>query len=137
MTSAGSSATVPLPGRGLLALTACIRVMASEVEGKRLASGSVFIGREWELAQLHVALCEAQAGRGQLFVVSGEAGIGKTRLVGKLADRADNENVRVLVGAMLGRRGDSGVLAVDPDLPDYDVQLGSERSSKENGSGSF
>jgi len=28
----------------------------------------------------------------------GEAGIGKTRLVGKLADRADDENVRVLWG---------------------------------------
>ena len=98
MTSAGSSATVLLLGRGLLALTACIRVMAPEVESKRLASGSVFIGREWELAQLRVALDEAQAGRGQLFVVSGEAGIGKTRLVGKLADRADNENVRVLWG---------------------------------------
>ncbi len=98
MTSAGSSATALLLGRGLLALTACIKVMAPEVEGKRLASGSVFIGREWELAQLRVALDEAQAGRGQLFVVSGEAGIGKTRLVGKLADRADNENVRVLWG---------------------------------------
>src|SRR5579859_5211987 len=98
MTSAGSSATVPLPGRGLLALTAWIRVMAGEVEGKRLASGSVFIGREWELAQLRVALGEAQAGRGQLFVVSGEAGIGKTRLVGKLTDHADNKNVRVLWG---------------------------------------
>jgi hypothetical protein len=99
MTSAGSSATVPLPDRGLRAPTACIRVMASVVEGRRrLASDSAFIGRDWELAQLGVALCEAQAGRGQLFVVSGEAGIGKTRLVGKLADHADNENVRVLWG---------------------------------------
>lgn len=72
MTSAGSSATVPLLSRRLLALTACIRVVAPEVESRRLACGSAFIGREWELAQLRAALGEAQAGRGQLFVVSGE-----------------------------------------------------------------
>ncbi|MGH3572104.1 MAG: ATP-binding protein [Pseudonocardiaceae bacterium] len=67
--------------------------MASEV-GVEDSHPAVFIGREWELAQLRAALCEAQAGRGQLFVVSGEAGIGKMRLVGKLADCAGSENVR-------------------------------------------
>jgi hypothetical protein len=60
--------------------------------------GSVFVGREWELAQLRAALSEAQAGRGQLCVVSGEAGIGKTHLVGKLAEFAERGQARVLWG---------------------------------------
>jgi predicted ATPase len=59
---------------------------------------SLFVGREWELAQLRAALSEAQAGRGQLYVVSGVAGIGKTRFVGKLAEFAEGGQARVLWG---------------------------------------
>ena len=72
--------------------------MVGEAKDRRFAPGSVFIGREWELAQLRQGLSAAQAGRGQLFVVSGEAGIGKTRLVGELADFAGDQNIRVLWG---------------------------------------
>ena len=60
--------------------------------------GSLFVGREWELAQLGAALAEVKAGRGRLFVVSGEAGIGKTTLAAKLADLAAGESVPVLWG---------------------------------------
>ncbi|MGH3589979.1 MAG: ATP-binding protein, partial [Pseudonocardiaceae bacterium] len=72
--------------------------MAGDAALSRLPPGSVFVGREWELTQLRAALSVTQSGRGQLFVVSGEAGIGKTRLVGKLADLAENEQARVLWG---------------------------------------
>jgi predicted ATPase len=63
-----------------------------------LPHGSLFVGREWELAQLQAGLGEAQAGRGQLFVVTGEAGIGKTRLAAKVADLAEHEHLCVLWG---------------------------------------
>ncbi len=42
------------------------------------------IGREAELHQLQAALDEAFAGRGSLYVLEGEAGIGKTRLAAAL-----------------------------------------------------
>lgn len=46
--------------------------------------GGIFVGRERELGELRGALDEAERGRGSLLLLSGEPGIGKTRL----ADRA-------------------------------------------------
>jgi DNA-binding winged helix-turn-helix (wHTH) protein len=43
-----------------------------------------FVGRAATLERLRVALREAQAGRGSVCLVTGEAGIGKTRLVEEL-----------------------------------------------------
>lgn len=43
-----------------------------------------FLGRERELAILQVRLDQAIAGRGHLILVSGESGIGKTRLIKEL-----------------------------------------------------
>ena len=47
------------------------------------ASG--FIGRQTELATLAAALDHALAGRGQMVMLAGEPGIGKTRLGRELA----------------------------------------------------
>src|SRR5262249_36553529 len=49
---------------------------------------SVFVGREPELAELRVALEEAFAGQGRLFLICGEPGIGKSRLAEELASEA-------------------------------------------------
>ena len=46
------------------------------------------IGRERELAVLEDALAQARAGHGRLVEIVGEPGIGKTRLVGELKERA-------------------------------------------------
>ena len=55
--------------------------------------------RPAELATLSAAWSAARGGHGQVVLVIGEAGIGKTRLVGELARRADNAGARVAVGA--------------------------------------
>ena len=39
-----------------------------------------FVGRELELAELRAGLTDAATGHGHLFLLSGEPGIGKTRL---------------------------------------------------------
>lgn len=46
--------------------------------------GRSFIGRQRELAELQAGLRDALSGRGRLFLVVGDAGIGKTRLAGEL-----------------------------------------------------
>jgi len=58
-----------------------------------------FVGRDSELEQLAAAWSRAARGRGGALLVSGEAGIGKTRLVSQLAMRAEAEGGRVLWGA--------------------------------------
>jgi len=63
------------------------------------ASG--FIGRRTELATLAAAL----AGRGQMVMLAGEPGIGKTRLARELAGFAEQREARVLWGWCHERRG--------------------------------
>jgi tetratricopeptide (TPR) repeat protein len=48
----------------------------------------VFVGRRRELSELESGLDDARTGRGGLFLLAGEAGIGKTRLADELAERA-------------------------------------------------
>src|SRR4051812_34442063 len=55
---------------------------------ERGVSSRPFIGRARELAELEEALDEAAAGRGGLVVVTGDPGIGKTRLLQELSGRA-------------------------------------------------
>jgi DNA-binding winged helix-turn-helix (wHTH) protein len=54
-----------------------------------------FVGREVELALLHQRWAQVREGRGQMIVLSGEPGIGKSRLVQVLKDHvADEPHVR-------------------------------------------
>jgi tetratricopeptide (TPR) repeat protein len=61
-------------------------------------AGGLFVGRERELADLLAGLDDARDGQGNLFLVAGEAGIGKSRLTDELAERARERAVRVLYG---------------------------------------
>ena len=62
------------------------------------AEPSPLAGREREVARLLDALAMARQGRGGVAFVSGEAGIGKTRLLIELAERARRDEWHVLLG---------------------------------------
>jgi DNA-binding SARP family transcriptional activator/tetratricopeptide (TPR) repeat protein len=59
---------------------------------------SAFVGRGAELEELLAGLEDALAGRGRLFLVSGEPGIGKSRLADELIRHARTRGAQVLVG---------------------------------------
>ena len=63
----------------------------------------MFVGRERELAQIGAALDGAAAGRGQLILLAGEPGIGKTSLADRAAALAGERGFRCCGGAA-GRR---------------------------------
>ncbi|UCE72958.1 MAG: tetratricopeptide repeat protein [Methanomassiliicoccales archaeon] len=62
---------------------------------------SKFVGREEALDELKNRLDESLAGRGQLALISGEAGIGKTRLLHELKKYASSNQVRCLEGGCI------------------------------------
>ena len=68
------------------------------MEGATAQVEPAFVGRVHEIEQLSAGLAEAAVGRGRLFLLSGEAGIGKTRLADELASRASATGTRVLWG---------------------------------------
>jgi predicted ATPase len=51
-------------------------------------TSSAFIGRAGEVGRLGAALDRAEQGRPQVVLLAGDAGVGKTRLLLALADRA-------------------------------------------------
>ena len=72
-----------------------------------------FVGRERELGELIAGLEDACGGRGRLFLLVGEPGIGKSRLADELIAQAEARGTRVLIGRCWEAER-TGVLAVDP-----------------------
>ena len=62
------------------------------------SDGETLLGREREMAALRAALASASRGRGRLVLLSGEAGIGKTRLADAFAVEARDHGARVAWG---------------------------------------
>ena len=60
--------------------------------------GDDFVGRRDELAALEAAWSRARSGERTVALVAGEAGVGKTSLVSRLADAAHAEGALVLAG---------------------------------------
>src|SRR5262249_56032218 len=67
--------------------------------------GVPIVGRGRELAQLRAALAAASGGAGRLVLVSGEPGIGKTRLVSAAVDMAGEYDVPVAAGCAIDDPG--------------------------------
>ncbi|MDP9345281.1 MAG: AAA family ATPase, partial [Actinomycetota bacterium] len=72
--------------------------LADPVTPAAETSSAASVGRERELAELVGGLEEAFAGRGRLFLLVGEPGVGKSRLAEELAADASARGARVLVG---------------------------------------
>jgi len=81
------------------------RTLDSTTDGMLLSvdrwSSDQLVGRTSERAQLAQALRDAVAGRVRVGLVSGEAGVGKTRLVDAFATDAQLAGARVLTGSCL------------------------------------
>ena len=74
---------------------------ALEVDGSgppAIEPRGAFVGRGPELEALLAGLDDACAGRGRLFLLAGEPGIGKSRLAEEVIAHASDRGVRVLVG---------------------------------------
>jgi tetratricopeptide (TPR) repeat protein len=70
----------------------------TELAGQSLREGTEFVGRQRELATLSAGLEQARSGRGGLFLIGGEPGIGKSRLADELSNHARAEGAIVLSG---------------------------------------
>lgn len=64
-------------------------------------SSPVLIGRSNELERLHAGLRLAREGRSSALLISGEAGVGKTRLMAEVAELAEAEGAVVLLGGCI------------------------------------
>jgi DNA-binding SARP family transcriptional activator/tetratricopeptide (TPR) repeat protein len=69
------------------------------------APGPPLVGRDGELSQLLAAWGEARDGTGGVVCLSGEGGIGKTRLAGELLARAESAGARAAACAALDLGG--------------------------------
>ncbi len=82
----------------------------------RLGSGVAFVARNAELEQLTAALRRTHDGAASAVLISGEAGVGKSRLLSEFGARAESDGALVLLGRCLGV-GDAGL----PFLPFTEV----------------
>ncbi|MGD9403508.1 MAG: AAA family ATPase [Anaerolineae bacterium] len=81
--------------------SAPVLVQAKVAEGRNpldLTTPTRLVGRELELSLLHRCWQGARDGEGGLMLISGEAGVGKTRLLEEFANRLRWQGARVLWG---------------------------------------
>jgi class 3 adenylate cyclase/tetratricopeptide (TPR) repeat protein len=76
----------PMPIKGLAEAINVYAVIGAGIARTRLQVSAArgltrFVGRDAEMEQLHRALEQARAGRGQIAAIVGEPGVGKSRLV--------------------------------------------------------
>ena len=80
-------------------MTEAIRGALSDNDLVNRARGETFVGRRDELAQLASAAAGvAGSGRGQLVVIAGDAGVGKSRLVREVSDRVSADGWTAAAG---------------------------------------
>jgi class 3 adenylate cyclase/tetratricopeptide (TPR) repeat protein len=75
----------PVPVKGMPDLVEVFELVRTEQVHSRLEASAArgltpFVGREAEVESLHQAMARASAGHGQIVAVSGEPGVGKSRL---------------------------------------------------------
>ena len=71
---------------------------ASAAPAQLPLSRTAFVGRDREMADLRAGLTDATSGRLCMFLISGQPGVGKTRLLEELAAMAGASGMTVLAG---------------------------------------
>jgi class 3 adenylate cyclase len=94
----------PVPIKGLVEPVEVFELVGASSLRRRLQAAvarglTPFVGRQTELAALHYALAQAEAGHGQVAALVGEAGVGKSRLVYELVHSHRTQDWRVLESA--------------------------------------
>jgi DNA-binding CsgD family transcriptional regulator/tetratricopeptide (TPR) repeat protein len=89
-------------------------------------SSPILIGRRPQMTTLETALERAEDGAPTVVLVGGEAGIGKSRLVGELASRARDRGGLVLEGGCISLGSDEGL----PFAPIAEALRGLTRGSQ-------
>ena len=89
-------------GRGYRFIGDASSVSESNIDLDRqpiaVSRSKTFVGRQAEMASLSTGLCLALEGNPQTFLLMGEAGMGKTRMIEEFAHRAAAQGASVLVG---------------------------------------
>lgn len=88
--------------------------MTKPASQEEASASSSFVGRERELAELRAGLTAAGDGQGGLLLITGEPGIGKTRMAEEMTRAAQPAGFRTLWGAC---SEDSGTPAYWPWVP--------------------
>ena len=94
----------PVPVKGLAEPVEVFELVGASHLRRRLQAAAVrgltpFVGRQHELAAVHQALAQAQAGHGQVVALVGDAGVGKSRLVYEVIHSHRIQSWRVLESA--------------------------------------
>ncbi len=99
--SVAKPATTDPQGRGLLGTRRLVRGRAKSPAGMAMSSGDVgrpLVGRRNEGEALHRFIEGAREGQPRVLVLRGEAGVGKSALLGYLADRVPGWHVASAAG---------------------------------------
>ncbi|PZS01761.1 MAG: hypothetical protein DLM69_04695, partial [Candidatus Chloroheliales bacterium] len=83
---------------GAISIISPAPLTSTPTEAARSRPTLPFVGRQDELERLSLAWSRAAHGHGGISIIAGEAGIGKSRLVGELAQLAEVQGARVLRG---------------------------------------
>jgi len=84
--------------KGISRVVPIYRVQSRQVRSLLVKGQGEIVGRRKELEVLREAVDEAIAGNGRMCVISGEAGIGKSRLSSRLVEEAETQGALTLYG---------------------------------------
>lgn len=87
-----------VPARGYRFIGELRGPKSAKTSQPRSRAPSVLVGRERDLATLLSGLDDAASSRGRLFLISGEPGVGKTRLADEVAAAAEAKGMTLLIG---------------------------------------
>ena len=124
-----------VPGATALSQSRLALVAMTQVGATVVADRPPLIGRRAELAALAESLKQLEERRSSIVALSGEPGIGKTRLLDELFDRADRHGHLVLRGRAAEMEQDLPFAVVIDAVGDYAASLGSARLERLIGPG--